>query len=48
MQSKKKKLYCPFIDYHNAFDCVWREGLWHKLLLSNIKDKILAVVKNLG
>ena len=47
MHAKKKKLYCAFIDYRKAFDCVWREGLWHKLLLSNINGKILTVVKNL-
>jgi hypothetical protein len=32
MKKKKKKLYCAFIDFAKAFDTVWRNGLWNKLL----------------
>ena len=28
----KKKLFCAFIDFKQAFDTVWREGLWFKIL----------------
>lgn len=28
----KKKIYCIFIDFAQAFDSLWRIGLWHKLL----------------
>ena len=35
--SKNLKLYCCFIDYAKAFDSVWRDGLWLKLLKSGKK-----------
>lgn len=44
---KKKKLFCAFIDYSKAFDTVWREALWHKLLKTGIKGKFLAVDKSM-
>ena len=31
MQAEKKKLFCCFIDFKQAFDTVWRVGLWQKL-----------------
>jgi hypothetical protein len=33
LKSKKKKLYCAFIDFEKAFDRVWKDDLFHKLLL---------------
>ena len=38
-KTKKKKLFCSFIDFSKAFDSVWRVGLWKKLLASNINGK---------
>ena len=35
----KKKLFCPFIDLKQAFDKVWRNGLWEKLANYNITGK---------
>ena len=32
VQSNKKKLYCCFVDFKQAFDSVWRVGLWNKLV----------------
>lgn len=34
---KSKKVYAAFIDLRKAFDTVWREGLFYKLLNSNTK-----------
>ena len=44
---KKKKLFCCFVDYTKAFDSIWREALWHKLINNGIQGKILNVIKNL-
>ena len=29
--SRKRKLYCAFIDFRKAFDLVYRNGIWFKL-----------------
>ena len=44
---KKKKLYCCFIDFKQAFDNVWRVGLWHKLIQDGVRGKYFALIKNL-
>ena len=43
----KKKLYCAFIDYKKAFDSIWRQALWYKLMNYGISGKILQVVINM-
>ncbi len=45
--SKKKKLHSLYIDYRKAFDLVWRDGLWHKLVKVGIDGKIIRVIKNM-
>ena len=30
LKSRNKKLFCVFVDFQQAFDTVWRSGLWHK------------------
>ena len=47
LKSKKKKLYCAFIDFEKAFDRVWRDGLFHKLLLNNINGKMYNIIFNM-
>ena len=46
-RAHKKKLYCAFIDFSQAFDSVWRIGLWRKLLQNNINGKFFRIVYNL-
>lgn len=41
------KLYCCFVDFKQAFDTVWRVGLWHKLRLNGFKGKCYNLIKNL-
>ena len=46
LKKKKRKLYCAFIDFSQAFDKVWRFGLWSKL--SNlVGGKIFRTILNL-
>ena len=45
--SKRKRLYCAFLDYEKAFDKINRAFLWQKLLNENVDGKIVNVVKNM-
>ena len=45
--SKKKKLFCAFIDYRKAFDSVDRICLWNKLLAGGITGKLFNVIFNM-
>ena len=47
LKCKKKKMYCPFVDFMKAFDTVWRAGLWHNMLLNNINGKMYDVIFNM-
>ena len=44
LRSKKKKLFCTFVDFEKAFDKGWRSAMWHKLLTYNINGKIFSVI----
>ena len=44
---RKKKLFCAFIDLKQAFDTVWRDGLWWKMVNCNINGKCLTLIKNM-
>ena len=45
--SRKKKLFCAFVDFKQAFDTVWRSGLWYKLLENGIKGKCYNFIRNM-
>ena len=45
--SKRKKLYCAFVDFRKAFDTVWRCGLWTKIISFGISGKLFDVIKNI-
>ena len=47
LKSKGKTVYCTFIDYSNAFDNLWRVGLWRKVLDLGIDGKCLRIIKNI-
>jgi hypothetical protein len=35
-------MFCAFIDFEKAFDKVWRDGLWYKLLLNNMNGSTVS------
>jgi hypothetical protein len=41
------QLHCAFVDFAKAFDTVWRDGLWHKLLLNNMNGNMFNVIVNM-
>ena len=43
----KKKLYVCFIDFRKAFDKVWRDGLFLKLLKAGINGNIYKLIKQM-
>ena len=43
----KSKLYCAFVDFQQAFDTVWRNGLWQKMLNTKINGKCLNFIRNM-
>ena len=47
MMHMKKKLFCAFIDFKQAFDTVWRTGLWGKILSSKISGKCFNFITRL-
>jgi hypothetical protein len=47
LKNDKKKMYCCFIDFKQAFDSVWRNGLWNKLLKENINGKCFNIITSI-
>ena len=43
----KHSLFCAFIDLKQAFDRVWRDGLWKKLVKYHINGKCLHIIQNM-
>lgn len=46
-KSKNKPLYACFIDLSKAFDTVWREGLYYKLLNLGVSSKFVNLIKSM-
>ena len=47
MQASKKRLYCCFVDFKQAFDTVWRVGLWKKIIEHGVTGKCFKLIYNL-
>lgn len=43
----KQKIYACFVDFKKAFDSVWHEGLFHRILSYGIGGNIYALIKSL-
>ena len=47
LQNSKKKLYSCFVDFKQAFDTVWKAGLWRKLIDNGINGKRFDFIHNM-
>ena len=45
--SSRKNIYCCFIDYAKAFDCVDHNKLWNILKETGIPDHLTCLLRNL-
>ena len=45
--NKKKKLYACFIDLKRAFDSVYRNGLWYKMIKSSLDGKLFDLIRSI-
>ena len=43
----KKPLHVCFVDFRKAYDTVWRDGLYHKLLSYGFHPKFVRLLKNI-
>ena len=46
-KSKKEKAFAAFIDLRKAFDTVWRDGLFYKMLLNGINGKTYNIIRSM-
>lgn len=46
-KTSKNKLFCAFVDFKQAFDNVWRDGLWYKIQKYGINGKCLNLIRNM-
>ena len=46
-QKNKSKIFACFIDFKKAFDSIWQEGLYYKLLQIGIGGKIYDIIKSM-
>jgi len=42
---EKRKLYCAFVDFKKAFDKVYRDGIWYKLIKYGTSSKMVKMLK---
>ena len=47
LKNKKNKMFRVFIHFEKAFDKVWRDGLWYKLLLINMNGNMYNIIVNM-
>ncbi len=43
----KKELYCCFVDFSKAFDTVWHDGMFLKLLKMGFNGKFYNIIKHM-
>ena len=45
--SCKQKLYTCFIDFKRAFDSVYRNGLWYKMIKNGLDGKLFDLIRSI-
>ena len=43
----KEGLYVCFVDFRKAYDTVWRDGLYHKLLNYDVNPAFVRLLRNI-
>ena len=46
-QTKNGKIFACFVDFKKAFDSIWHEGLYYKLLQSGVGGKAYDIIKSM-
>lgn len=46
-QTKRGKIFACFVDFQKAFDSIWHEGLYYKLLQSGVGGKVYQLIKEM-
>ncbi len=46
-QTKNGKMFAYFIDFKKAFDSIWHNGLYYKLLQSGVRGKVYDIIKSM-
>ena len=47
IQKKNKKLFACFVDYQKAYDNIWREGLYFKLIKEKINGDLINIIHSM-
>lgn len=47
LKASKQKLFCAFVDFSQAFDSIWRVGLWRKLLFNAVEGKFFRIIHSM-
>ena len=47
LDMKKGKAYACFVDFTKAFDCIWHEGSFYRLLNSGLGEKTYNAIKSI-
>jgi len=46
-QTKNGKIFACFVDFKKAFDSIWHNGLYYKLLQSGVGGKVYDIIKSM-
>lgn len=47
INNDKRKLYCAFVDFRKAFDVVYRNGIWLKLIRYGVSSRMVSMLRKI-